>query len=190
VEGRPIFVLVEASGDCIPVADGVADVILLGNAIHCFMDKAKLLKEVCRVLRPSGLFAFNSSFYAGTMVKGTEKFYEEWMKYALHHLRGVSRSRGCGRPAFSNRWLTPAEYSQLLSESGLDVVGTMERVVQMSRRNFETVGAYSELASVLLSGYPVKLACEALEKAVGQAFEAVRVETVPRSWLEAISVKR
>lgn len=43
---------------------------------------------------------------------------------------------------------------------------------------------------MLLSGYLVELACEALEKSVGPAFEVMDVEAVPRSWLEVIGIKR
>lgn len=204
---RVLMMVVEAAGDCLPMPHAVADVVLLGNAIHCFSDKDKLIQEIHRVLKPAGIFAFNSSFYAGTIVEGTERFYAEWLKQALRYVKrreeewkeqgvgAVFRQRGHGRPAFSNRWLTPSEYQQALEEHGFDVLSVAERSVQMSRHNFESVSAYTatweaELASVLLSGYPVKLACEALEKAVGFAFAAVAVESVPRVWLEVIGVKR
>lgn len=198
---------VEAPGDRLPVANGVADIVLLGNAVHCFLDKGRLFQEVHRVLRPAGVFAFNSTFYAGGMVAGTEKFYEQWMKEALRYVkrrveeykaRGMERivrRRGRGQPAFSNRWLTAAEYGQALDALGFDVVSVTERSIQMSRQHFEGISAYTgtweaELASVLLSGYPVELACEALESAVGPALESVGVEAVPRAWLEVIGVKR
>ena len=196
------MIFAQTSGDCLPIAKAVSDAVLIGNAIHCFRDKGMLLWEVCRVLRQNGVFAFNSSFYAGTIVEGTESFYEEWMKQALRYVKrreeeqrklGMKsglRERGRGRPAFSNRWLTPAEYREALDEHGLDVVSLEERRIDMSQSNFETVGAYADLASVLLSGYPVELACEALERAVGPAFETQGVETISRSWLEVISVKR
>lgn len=196
------IVFVEASGDRLPMTDAVADIVLLGNAIHCFTDKDQLLREVYRVLRPGGVFAFNSSFYAGTILEGTERFYEEWMKEAFRYINRLKEERGYhgmggdfrkrrrGRPAFSNRWWTAAEYRQALDKHGFDIIGITKRILRMSRRNFEAVGAYADLASVLLSGYPVELACEALQKAVGPAFEAAGVERIPRSWLEMIGIKR
>lgn len=189
-EGRAQMILLEGPGDRLPIGDGIADMVLIGNAIHCFANKANLVKEICRVLRTGGLFAFNSSFYAGTIVDGTHPFYEAWMKQALAYLKGVPRTRGQVRPAFSNRWLSPTEYGQCLFENGFAVAAVTERVIQMSRRNFETVGAYSELASVLLSGYPVALACEALERAVEPAFLAYGASKVPRSWLEVVGLKK
>jgi hypothetical protein len=103
---------------------------------------------------------------------------------------GAFRKRGRGQPAFSNRWLSPVEYTQALKERGFDVVNVAEREIMISQRNLETIGAYADLASVLLSGYPVDLACEALEKSVSPAGEVMGVEAVSRSWLEAIGVKR
>jgi ubiquinone/menaquinone biosynthesis C-methylase UbiE len=207
MRARAVIVFTEALADCLPIANAVANVALMGNAIHCFTDKGKLIQEVYRVLRPEGVFAFNSSFYAGSIVPGTENFYEEWLKEALRHVKrreveyrdlgsgGPLRKRGRGRPAFSNRWLTPTEYKQALDERGFNVVSVAERSIKMSRRHFEGSSASTgtweaELASVLLSGYPVELASEALSKSVAPAFETVGVEQIPRSWLEVISVKR
>ncbi|GIX45854.1 MAG: hypothetical protein KatS3mg131_0065 [Candidatus Tectimicrobiota bacterium] len=188
--------LLEASGDRLPVADAVADVVLLGNAIHCFADKNALFGEVHRVLRKAGLFAFNSAFYAGTLVPGTENFYEIWMKEALRYLQQraggarPARRRGAAQPAFANRWFTPAEYQQALEACGFEMVSLGERCVGLSRHHFETVGAYADLASVLLRGYPVALACEALHQAVGPAFAQAGVQEIPRAWLEVVARKR
>ncbi|MCI0534187.1 MAG: class I SAM-dependent methyltransferase [Verrucomicrobiales bacterium] len=201
---RPIFV--KASGDRLPLANAVANLVLLGNAIHCFTDKQRLLEEVRRVLRPGGVFAFNSSFYAGSIVPGTEAFYQEWMKGALHYIKGREeelrssgkggplRKRGRGQPAFSNRWLTPLEFTQALKDHAFDVKHVTERRIGMLRHHFEgasanTGGWEAELATVLLSGYPVELACEALGSSVGPAFDTLGVESIPRSWLEVIAAK-
>jgi hypothetical protein len=173
----------------------------MGNAIHCFEDKDALLGEIRRVLQPGGVFAFNSSFYAGTIVPGTEPFYHHWMKSALEHLRrkdaalraagkaGVLRTRSRGTPAFSRRWLSPAEYRALFERNGFAVRYVHERVYPMSQRNFETVGSYAGLATVLLGGYPPDVAAEALEAAVAPAFSALQLEKVERASLELVAVK-
>src|ERR1700730_8673353 len=98
------------------------DAAVMGNAIHIFDNKEELLNEVRRVLRPAGVFAFNSSFYAGTFAPGTEQFYLEWMKQAVTYVRdrdveqrrmgmaGVTRKKGLASPAFSRPWLAIREY--------------------------------------------------------------------------------
>jgi ubiquinone/menaquinone biosynthesis C-methylase UbiE len=194
--------LVEATADRLPVIADVADLIIMGNAIHCLPDLDVFLEGVVRALRPGGTFAFNSSFYAGTFVPGTESFYDEWMKEAARYvlqrdrelkaagLPGVPRRKGRADPAFSRRWLSPVEFRALLEKHGFEVFHLAERTVMMSRRAFETVGAYEGLAAVLLSGYPVDLACEALTRSVANGLEKVGLSEVPRHWLEVAAIKR
>ena len=196
------IVLIRASADALPIPDRVADAVVLGNAIHIFDDIERLLNEVARVLRPGGIFAFNSSFFAGTFAPGTEDFYLEWMKQAVMYVRnqdgeqrrlgmaGVRRKRGLAAPAFSRPWLSAGQYECLLNRCGFAVSSVNQRTMKMSRRSFETVGAYSGLASVLLSGYPVDLACEALQAAVAPALAAGNITQVSRYWLEVAAVRR
>lgn len=192
--------LVEATADRLPVIANLADLVIMGNAIHCLPDLDVFLEEVVRTLKPGGTFAFNSSFYAGTFVPGTERFYDEWMKEAARFvlqrdrelkaagLPGVKRIKGRADPAFSRRWQSPAEFRALLERHGFEVFHLAERTVMMSRRAFETVGAYQGLAAVLLSGYPVDLACEALTRTVKSALDKVGLTEVPRYWLEVGAV--
>jgi len=194
--------LVEATADRLPVIADLADLVIMGNAIHCLPDLDVFLEEVVRALKPGGTFAFNSSFYAGTFVPGTERFYDEWMKEAARYvlqrdrelkaagLPGVKRRKGRADPAFSRRWLSPAEFRALLERHGFEVFHLEERTVMMSRRAFETVGAYEGLAAVLLSGYPVDLACEALTRSVASGLDKVGLTEVPRYWLEVAAVKK
>jgi ubiquinone/menaquinone biosynthesis C-methylase UbiE len=193
--------LLQGTGDALPVRSRAFDLVVIGNAIHCFDDLDVFFGEVTRVLRDGGCFAFNSSFYAGTFVPGTERFYDEWMKQAVKfvlardaELRrqgkpGIRRKRGTVSAAFSRPWLSPDEYRQVMERHGLRVTRTNQRTVVMTQRSFETVGAYEGLASVLLSGYPVKLASEALMHSVRPALESVGLKEVPRHWLEMAAVK-
>jgi ubiquinone/menaquinone biosynthesis C-methylase UbiE len=199
---QPDSIFMEASADCLPIRTGSIDTALMGNAIHIFSDKDLLLREVHRVLLRGGLFAFNSSFYAGTFVPGTERLYIEWVKEALAYIRrkdqelrcsgleGIARRRGLVEPAFSRRWLSASEYGQLLDRNGFDVQRVEERSVMLSQHSFEMVGAYAGLAAVLLSGYPLRIAAEALVRSAGPALGAAGMEHVPRYWLEVVAVKR
>jgi ubiquinone/menaquinone biosynthesis C-methylase UbiE len=207
-QGAPYFnnkglqiLLTQATAEILPLQDQAFDTIIMGNSIHLLPDEKQLLAEVGRVLRKRGVFAFNSSFYAGTMPKGTEKFNHEWVKQALaylmrkdkesrlHGLGGISRKRGTTRRAFSKQWLSADEWIKMLCCQGLKVENVYERTVLMNQRCFETIGAYAGLASVLLSGYPVQLASEALRDTAGQALDAVGMEVVPRLWLEITATK-
>ena len=161
---------VRALADALPLAEASMDAVVMGNAIQLIEDKEALARDVSRVLRRGGLFAFNTSFYAGAYVPTTERFYLRWVEEALQYIRrvdaerrragepGVVRTKGLARPAFRNRWLSGAEYGEMLERHGLVVQRTGERVMMLTRRCFESIGSYAGLAGVLLSGYPVDLA--------------------------------
>jgi ubiquinone/menaquinone biosynthesis C-methylase UbiE len=190
--------LMEGSADRLPMVDNCADFVIMGNAIQLVLDQDALFAEISRILRPGGRFAFNTSFYAGTYTPGTEHVYIRWMQEAIAYVTkrdaelramghpGVKRKRGNGHRAFSRPWLSADDYIKQAAKYGLEVEVTNERTVMLDQRCFETIGAYAGLAKVLLSGYPVKLACEALEKAAGPTLESVNMKEVPRYWLEVV----
>ncbi len=193
--------LLQGSADVLPVAGASMDAVIMGNSIHMLPDERALLREVARVLKPGGLFAFNSSFWAGTMPPGTEKVHHEWVKQAAIYLMdrdrelrrqgkpGIRRKRGTAKKAFSKPWLSIDDWRARLEEAGFAVRRVDRRTVLMNRRCFETIGAYAGLASVLFSGYPVQLASEALQETAGPTLEAMGMPEVPRLWLEVTAVK-
>ncbi len=193
--------LLQGTADLLPVAGRSMDAVVMGNSIHMLPDEGRLLAEINRVLRPGGLFAFNSSFYAGTMPPGTEKVHHEWVKQAAVYMMdrdrelrrqgkpGIRRKRGTAKKAFSKPWLSIDDWKRVLRERGFRIEGINERTVLMNQRCFETIGAYAGLAEVLFSGYPVQLASEALQETAGPALAAVGMTEVPRLWLEVAAVK-
>jgi SAM-dependent methyltransferase len=198
---HPAMLLMEGSADTLPVEAGAVDAVVMGNAIHNLPDPDALVREIVRVLRPGGSFTFNSAFYAGTYVPGTEKFHQAWAKEAVKFvlerdrelraqgLPGITRKRGTGSKAFARRWLLPGEWKAILERNGLRVTLVHERDVEMTRRSYETVGSYAGFSTVVLAGYPPELACEAMQAAVAPALAATGFETVPARWLEMTAVR-
>jgi ubiquinone/menaquinone biosynthesis C-methylase UbiE len=198
----PDVVLIRGSADVLPFPDATFDAGMMGNAIHILRDPLALAREIRRVLRPGAIFAFNSSFYAGTFAPGTERFYHDWVKEALRWIQeedralrarglpGIPRRREARGGAFTNRWRTPAEWGALLEEAGFEKARLSERLVPMTGESFEAVGAYAGMAEVLLSGYPVASASAALQAAVAPALRSMSLTTVPRNWLEVVAVRK
>jgi ubiquinone/menaquinone biosynthesis C-methylase UbiE len=200
--GKPKVGFLEGTADCLPLKDQSVHAVVMGNSIHNLPDQDLLLEEINRVLKPGGIFAFNTSFFAGTFPQGTEHLYHEWLKISLGYIQakddelrrqglpGIKRKRGTVHRAFSKQWPTPEEFTQLLLRHHLEVKWFCHRTLLMNQRSLETVGAYAGLACVLLSGYPVELASEALEASAGPAFEAMGAKEVRRLWLEVVAVKK
>jgi ubiquinone/menaquinone biosynthesis C-methylase UbiE len=192
----------EATAESLPLESGCVDVVIIGNAIQLFEYKDDVVKEVRRVLAPGGGLAFNTSFYAGTFVPGTEQFYLRWVQKALEYIQErdaerrkqglgrIRRTKGLAKPAFSNPWLSRSEYEFLIVRNGFRVKSVKERTVMLTQHSFETIGSYAGLASVLLSGYPVEISTEALAKSAGSALIASNFEAIPRRWIEFIAVKK
>jgi len=200
-EKKARLCFVHGTADVLPLGDASVDAVFMCNSIHMLPDENKLLTEINRVLRPGGILAFNSSFYAGTFPEGTEKFHHEWVKQAIMYLvrkdaelkkngkPGLQRKRGTAKAAFSKRWPSKEDWGALLEGNGFKVKSVNERTVIMTQRSFETIGAYAGLATVLLSGYAAAEASEALQEATSLALKEVDMEVVPRYWLEMTAVK-
>lgn len=197
----PAVLLVQASADCLPIEGSAADLVFMGHSIHMLPDFDRLLAEVRRVLSPGGVFAFNSSFYAGSQAPGTDPFYQRWWKGALNwvmardaELRaagqpGIKRVRGTAPRAFSSAWPSSTEWQEILARNGFVDVRASERTIEMTQSSLETIGAYAGFARLMLSGYPEEIASEALVAAAGPAMRDENVTRIPRLWLEVMARK-
>jgi ubiquinone/menaquinone biosynthesis C-methylase UbiE len=194
--------LLTATADVLPLADESVDAVMMGHSIHMLADERKLLGEIRRVARPGAPFAFNTSFFAGTFAPGTETIYHQWTMEALGFIRrrdealrerglpGVRRKKGSVPAAFSRPWLSREEWEERLEGAGFETAKVGIRTVPLTQRSFEAIGAYAGFAQVLLSGYPLELACEALEAAAEPTFAAAGVREVPRYWLEIVAIRK
>jgi ubiquinone/menaquinone biosynthesis C-methylase UbiE len=199
--GRGRVRLIEGSADDLPFPAASFDLVMIGNAIHLMPDKDRFLQAVARVLKPGGSFTFNSVFYSGTFAPGSETIYAEWMKEAMLELNArnetlrrsgkptIPRVRGKAGRAFDKGWLSGKEWQAKLAEHGLRVTRNYDCPMTISQRGLELVGAYGGLAEVLMSGYPVEIASECLQVAVGRAFQKLGVREVARNWLQITAVR-
>ena len=199
--GRGAIRMEERSAMDPPFPDAYFDAGMIGNAIHLMPDKDLFLRGVQRMLKPKGQFAFNSVFFTGTFGEGTEPVYTEWMKEAVLLLTRMNeerarkgeapirRVRGKFGRAFDKDWKSPEEWSALLEQHGFRVTRVYKRPIPITQHALELVGAYGGLAEVLMTGYPVDIASECLQRAVGPAFERSGVTEVIRYWLEITAVR-
>jgi ubiquinone/menaquinone biosynthesis C-methylase UbiE len=198
----PVPCFLQGTADCLPFHDNRFQAVIMGNSIHNLPDQDLLLQEIGRVLSPRGIFAFNTSFFAGTFPPGTETLYHEWLKIALNHIKqedeqlrqsgkaGIRRQRKTSHRAFSRKWPTPDEVSELLDRNGFTVKWFCHRTIMLNQESLRMVGAYAGMAKVLLSGYPVEVASAALDASVEPAFAAYGRPEVKRLWLEVVAEKR
>ncbi|MDP2471690.1 MAG: arsenite methyltransferase [Candidatus Palauibacterales bacterium] len=90
--------------EAVPLPDAAVDVIISNCVINLSVDKASVLREAFRVLRPGGRFAVSDIVLRGDLPEGVRKSLEMWA--------------GCVAGA-----LEESEYRRLLSEAGFVNIG-------------------------------------------------------------------
>jgi ubiquinone/menaquinone biosynthesis C-methylase UbiE len=191
LSGRPVT-FVQGDAAQLGHAIGMADAAFFCNAIHLIPDKDAALATIVGVLRPGGFFAANSSFFDGAYPDGTERFYHLWVRKAMGWLRqhhpGVRNSQHGKTTAM--QWLSAAEYEALFERQGLELAFEQIATAQMPLRAWQDIGRYSLFIEGALKGVPVPVGADALEIAAAQAFDELRLEFVPRNWLQLVARRR
>ena len=168
------------------VATGL-DVILFCNAIHLLPDKDEVLDQASKALNPDGVLGFNTSFYEGCYAPGTERFYRLWMLRALQLLKQEHGIRPDRTKVEAMRWLTPDEYRELLQRHGFVVEEMRAEPAMMTCESWQDISHYSEFANGALPGVPDDLAISALQRAVAQAYDELKITELPRNWLQVVA---
>lgn len=164
------------------------DVVVFCNAIHLINDKTHVLTEIRKVLRSGGTLAFNTTFFKGCYPPGTERFYRYWILRAAQYLRerGVSVLRTTKEEAL--QWVTPQEYSALVTSAGFVEPTWRLHEVTLSPESLEDIGQFSLFVRGALPQVPLALGADALAQAVRKAMDDVKIQGgVPRFWLQFIA---
>lgn len=182
-------------------AEDSVDLVIMGNAIHLLPDKPKLLRGILRVLKPGGRFAFNSVFFKGTIPPEAEALFADWMREAVLHVQSINaerlargeaqipRVRGQGGRAFTKGWMSGQEWSSLMGEIGFQPIEWWLHPSGINEECLAAVGAYKGLSEVLMSGYPLDVASEALAVGAHRLFAQRGIRELPRLWLEVVGQK-
>lgn len=163
------------------------DLILFCNAIHLLPDKDAVMREAHKALNGHGVLGFNTSFYEGCYVAGTERFYKLWMLRALQVLKRDTGLRPDRGKAEAMRWLTPDEYRHALERSGFTVERMETEQALMSCRSWQDISQYSEFANGALPGVPLEVSVPVLQNSVAQAYEELGIAELPRNWLQVVA---
>lgn len=167
-----------------------ADAVVFLNAIHLVTDKAQVLGEIRRVLQPGGGLAFNSTFFNGAYVEGTSGFWRRWIVRSVQALKekGIEVKHNGKTTAMA--WLSPEQYATLCEAAGLHPT-TIELIrVEMTRAALVDIGRFSLFIEGALPGVPLEEGSKALEVGLDRTMDELKVESVPRNWLEVVAEAR
>ena len=163
------------------------DTVIFCNAIHLVREKAQVLAGISKVLRPGGVLVFNTTFFDGAYPADTHRFYKLWVLRAVRWLRQRGYSVARGVKATAMEWLTPEEYRRLLRATGFGETHMELHEKRLSCQAWEDISEFSLFIRGALPGIPLAQGAEALKIGVRQAMEELRLQTVPRIWLQSIA---
>jgi ubiquinone/menaquinone biosynthesis C-methylase UbiE len=171
---------------------GTVDALFFGNAIHLVEDVDRAVRQIAGLLVPGGAFAFNSAFFEGAYVPGTEAYYRLWTLRALRRLRREHPRVRLSRDArmSARGWLSHEEYADSLRRNGFDIPHLALDEVRMDLASFQDIGRYWLFIEGALPGVPLAAGAEALVHGAAEAFDELGLDDVPRNWLQVVGTLR
>jgi SAM-dependent methyltransferase len=150
-------------------------------------DKPQVLKEIRRVLKPGGLLAFNSTFFNGAYVEGTSGFWRRWIVRSVQALREQGIDVKHTSHAAAMEWYSVDQYSAALKEAGFRTTTVELLRIEMTRAALIDIGRFSLFIEGALPGVPLEEGAKALEVGLERTMNELKVESVPRHWLEVVA---
>ena len=164
-----------------------ADTVVFLNAIHLMPDKPKVLKEIRRVLKPGGVLAFNSTFFNGAYVEGTSGFWRRWIVRSVQALREQGIEVKHTGHAAAMEWFSADQYTTALQEAGFRPTTVELLRIDMTRAALIDIGRFSLFIEGALPGVPLEEGSKALEVGLERTMNELKVDSVPRHWLEVVA---
>ena len=164
-----------------------SDVIVFCNAIHLLPDKDHVMEEAKKALKQGGVLAFNTAYYQGCYVAGTEKFYKLWMLRSRQLLKEEMGMRPERTTTQAMHWLTADEYRELLERHGFVVEDMHAEEANLSLESWQDISQYEEFAHGALPGVPTEVAVPVLQRSVAQALAELQRTEIPRNWLQVVA---
>ena len=166
------------------------DLVVLCNAIHYLDDKELVIKDVMKILKPGGRFAFNSSFFDGAHPEHTLSFYRKWMFKAMTILSKEYNTRPVKADKIESRvQLNPDQYKEVLENCGMQITSTKLREVDVPIDGWLDISGFKDFIEGVMPGVSLDIASQSLQKAVRDTFKEMKLNFVQRNWMEIVATK-
>src|SRR3989454_1030672 len=185
-----IVEFIEGSAEWVSRLVSSADVVVFLNAIHLVPDKAQVIAEIRKALKPGGVFAFNTTFFNGAYVEGTSAFWRRWIVRAVQVLRERGMDVKHSEHAVAREFLTADQYADLCVQAGFARPSVEFVRIEMTPESLEDIGRFSLFIEGALPGVPLEQGADALKEGLRRAREETGVANVPRNWLECVAVAK
>jgi ubiquinone/menaquinone biosynthesis C-methylase UbiE len=165
------------------------DAVVFCNGIHYIEDKRALLTEVYRVLRPGGVFAFNTGFFDGALPPETIKYYRRWMLKALRKLKREHNLKPAHSKVESRKQLNAEQYRALLADQGFQIKSYEIYPGEVTEEGWVDLSRFSDFVAGALPGIPLRTASDVLVESLRETFAELGMKSWPRNWLTVVAAR-
>jgi ubiquinone/menaquinone biosynthesis C-methylase UbiE len=166
--------------------DGV-DYVSIHDAIHEVEeeDKQSVMQAIASIIKPGGLFTYNSAFTTVAMEESAMQW-GRWKAKAFSTLGGRRNRKVKGFIVH-----TPDEYRDMITQAGLSIIYEAKKSVIMSRNALETIAMYPRFVYGVFADYvgEQEVTLQEQSKALIQALDELGLADIPRVWHELIAQK-
>lgn len=163
------------------------DYVSIHDALHEIEeeDKQSILLSIARILKPGGLFTYNSAFTTAAL-EHSALLWGRWKAKAFSILGGKRSREITGLITH-----TPEEYRQMITNAGLSVIHEAKKSVEMSRGALEAIARYPRFICGVFADLvgEEKITLEEKSQALIQALDDLGVTVIPRIWHELMARK-
>ena len=169
-------------------AEGV-DITTIHDALHEIEGdekKRNTLEAMARILRPGGIFTYNSAFTSNAMTLE----YGKW-KLEVGKLAGLERNRQIK----ALKYYKPQEYVEMIRQAGLEIVYEVTKKVYLSRQALEDISRYPAFIEGFfrdlmgVEKFSLEQKSDLLVKALDGTLTRLEVGGLDRVWHEVIAQK-
>ena len=164
------------------------DYASIHDAIHEIKgedDKKSVLAAMARILKPGGIFTYNSAFTTAAM----EQSAMDWGRLKAKAFAVLGGRRNRQMTVFKVH--TPEQYRQMIVDTGLAVIHEARRVVMISRAALEAICRYPAFVEGVFEDMlgTERFSLEEKSRAMLAAVETLGVDELPRVWHEIVAQK-
>src|SRR5712691_5098419 len=163
--------LKEGSAEWVSRLVSSADAVIFLNAIHLVPDKAQVIAEIRKALKPGGVFAFNTTFFNGAYVEGTSGFWRRWVVRAVQVLRERGLEVQHTAKSVARQFLTADEYAELCVRAGFSRPSVELVRIEMTPESIEDIGRFSLFIEGALPGVPLEDGAKAIQEGLRRAMD-------------------
>lgn len=170
------------------IPPGGVDYVSIHDAIHEIegeRDKQSVFRCMARILKPGGIFTYNSAFTTAAMEQSA-MLWGRWKARAFSILGGRRNREVKGLTIH-----TPEEYRRMIVNAGLSVVHEAKKGVKMSKTALEAIARYPRFIYGVFADLvgEDKISLEEKSQALIQALDSLGIAEIPRIWHELVARK-